>query len=95
MRFSYELIYEALLAASIATALLNPTNQLINVHEPRTGSTGTSIADTWSKRVRRGHSPSRETSEKETEMEFAAVLIVSNTLMAIFIYIVVIKIWQD
>lgn len=34
-------------------------------------------------------------SQEETDMEFAGIIIVSNVLMAVFIYIVVSKIWQD
>lgn len=33
--------------------------------------------------------------EKESIMDFAVILILSNTLMAILIYIVISKIWQD
>jgi len=32
---------------------------------------------------------------KESIMDFAVILILSNTLMAILIYIVITKIWQD
>ena len=32
---------------------------------------------------------------KEGVMDFAAVLVVGNTLLAVFIYLVVSKIWQD
>jgi len=28
-------------------------------------------------------------------MDFAVILVISNTLLALFIYIVVTKIWQD
>jgi hypothetical protein len=34
-------------------------------------------------------------SQEETDMEFATIIIISNVLMAVFIYIIVSKIWQD
>lgn len=32
---------------------------------------------------------------KEETMDFAIILIVGNTLLAVFIYLVVTRIWQD
>ncbi len=32
---------------------------------------------------------------KETDMEFAAIIVVSNVFMAVFIYLVVARIWQE
>lgn len=38
--------------------------------------------------------PDRGVGKEET-MDFAIILIVGNTLLAVFIYLVVTRIWQD
>jgi len=38
---------------------------------------------------------SKHRTRRRTIMDFAVILVIGNTLLALFIYIVVTKIWQD
>ncbi len=52
---------------------------------------GLPLAQAWD----RATATSAQEVGKEGVMDFAAILVVGNTLLAVFIYLVVTKIWQD
>lgn len=58
------------------------------------GSDGMRIAPSTGKG--HAHNPSSDhRTRRRVIMDFAVILILSNTLMAVLIYIVITKIWQD
>ena len=77
-----------------ARILFTSRKQLVRINssrDPLRNQSGTSLAEeNQQERIHGGH-PNKE----GIEMDFAATLIVSNTLMAAVIYLVVTWIWED